>query len=150
MKMLVKNIISRAVISFIAISFLVACSANPNSFPQIASPPPFDFVDGEELRSNMHQLAFELQQLDMSLASESDGRANFQQEVVDSIRNIESIAGFVQSGDLRTRHPFLLDDMDRFLVDVRKAREDASRRNPRYYMAGRISGGCINCHRESN
>ncbi|MDG2338137.1 MAG: hypothetical protein P8N94_09140 [Gammaproteobacteria bacterium] len=34
---------------------------------EIANPPPFDYIDGEELRSNMHQLAFELQQLDMAL-----------------------------------------------------------------------------------
>ncbi len=134
----------------VAVLLLGSCSSNPDGFPQIASPPPFDYADGDELRSRMHQLAFELQQLDMSLAAEYDDRPSFQQEVVSSLQNIERIGGYLQSGDLSSRHPFLQDDMARFLRDVTKAKDDASRNSPRYYMAGRVSGGCINCHRQQS
>lgn len=127
--------------------FLVACNGNGNGFPQVASPPPFDYVDGDELRSRMHQLAFELQQLDMVFTSEEDDNSSFQQDIVNNLRNIERIGGVLQTGDLSSKHPFLQDDMDRFLADVRKARSDASRNSPRYYMAGRISGSCVSCHR---
>lgn len=141
--------ILRAVVPLAAIFALAGCGSNSDSFPQIANPPPFDYIDGENLRSNMHQLAFELQQLDMALLDAYIDRPSFQRQIVDSIENIERIGGYIQETDLAVRHPFLQDDMDRFLSDVRRAREDAERNVPRYYMAGRISGGCINCHSEN-
>ena len=138
--------ILRIVVSLIAVFSLAGCNTNSDSFPQIANPPPFDYIDGEELRSGMHQLAFELQQLDMALLDAYVDRPSFQRQIVDSIQNIERIGGYIQETDLAVRHPFLQDDMDRFLSDVNRARMDAERSVPRYYMAGRISGGCINCH----
>ena len=141
--------ILKAVVSLVAVFALAGCSTDTDSFPQIANPPPFDFADGEDLRSSMHQLAFELQQLDMALLDAYVDRPSFQRQIVDSIQNIERIATYVQETDMAVRHPFLLDDMDRFLGDVRRARMDAERSVPRYYMAGRISGGCINCHSEN-
>ena len=139
----------RAIVSLIAVFSLAGCSTGSDVFPQIANPPPFDYVDGEELRSSMHQLAFELQQLDMALLDAYVDRPSFQRQIVDSIQNIERIGGYIQETDLAVRHPFLQDDMDRFLGDVRRAKMDAERSVPRYYMAGRISGGCINCHSEN-
>ncbi|MBT4582884.1 MAG: hypothetical protein HOD07_12530, partial [Gammaproteobacteria bacterium] len=105
-----------------------------------------DYADGEELRSRMHQLAWELQQLDLALVTELDNNPAFQREVTDTLSNIERIAGYLQSGDISSRHTFLEDGMDRFLTDVRRARTDATLGSPRYYMAGRISGACVNCH----
>lgn len=139
---------SQWLLSLTAAAFLLSgCSSNPDSFPQIANPPPFDFADGEQLRSSMHQLAFELQLLDNAVANEIDDVPNLRQEVIDRINNIERIAEYARDSDLSTRHPFLQDDMNRFLSNVRRAKADASRNNPRYYMAGRISGGCMSCHR---
>lgn len=149
MKSQINKPVLRAVVSLIAVFSLAGCGANSDSFPQIANPPPFDYIDGENLRSNMHQLAFELQQLDMALLDAYVDRPSFQRQIVDSIQNIERIGGYLQDTDLAERHPFLQDDMDRFLSNVRRAREDAERNVPRYYMAGRISGGCINCHSEN-
>jgi len=141
--------LSRFFFSATVMIFLAGCSNNPNSFPQIASPPPFDYADGDELRTNMHQLAFELQKLDLSLMMGQDENQTYQQEIIDSLQNIERIGGYLRSGDMSTTHRFLRDGMDSFLADVGRAERDASRGTPRYYMAGRISGGCINCHRDS-
>ena len=140
------KIYTRLLVLLAAIFFLTACSVNGNAFPQIANPPAFDYADGEELRSRMHQLAWELQQLDLALVTELDNNPAFQREVTDTLSNIERIAGYLQSGDISSRHTFLEDGMDRFLTDVRRARTDATLGSPRYYMAGRISGACVNCH----
>ncbi|PCI79064.1 MAG: hypothetical protein COB20_05610 [SAR86 cluster bacterium] len=146
MKSKASKSVLRTVVSLIAVFSLTGCNTNSDAFPQIANPPPFDYVDGEQLRSNMHQLAFELQQLDMALLDAYVDRPSFQRQIVDSIQNIERIGGYIQETDLAVRHPFLQDDMDRFLSNVRRAKMDAERNVPRYYMAGRISGGCITCH----
>jgi hypothetical protein len=78
-------------VSLIAVFSLAGCSANSDDFPQIANPPPFDYVDGELLRSDMHQLAFELKQLDMALLDAYVDRQSFPRQIVDSIQNIERI-----------------------------------------------------------
>ncbi len=125
---------------------LFACAGGAG-FPQIASPPPFDYADGEELRSRMHQLAFELQELDLVMISDDNRDARFQQDVVNSLRDIERIGGMLRETDLSSRHRFLLDDMGRFLNTVSRARQSAERAVPDYYSAGRVSGACVNCHR---
>ena len=111
------------------------------------SPPPFDFEDGENLRNNMHRLAYELQKLDRSLDAEFDQTASFQASVVETLKNIERIGENLQAGDLKTKHPFLMGGMDSFLKDVRSAQWYASKDH--YYMAGRVSGSCVACHRAS-
>lgn len=136
-------------VAFVAAIFMTTCTSTSDEFPPIANPPAFDYADGEELRSAMHQLAFELQQLDSSLGSVFGETPNFRQQVVDSLRDIERIASDIRTDDLAIRHPFLMDDMQRFLSDVERAISDASRNSPRYYMAGKISGGCTNCHNQN-
>ncbi len=123
------------------------CSSGNGGFPQIANPPPFDFADGEELRSGMHQLAFELQRLDAALMAQEMQDSFSQTEVVDSLRNIERIAGQLREGDMSSRHTFLRDDMASFLSTVSRARMNAEANPGRLYMAGRVSGACVNCHR---
>lgn len=113
---------------------------------QIASPPPFDYPDGEELRSRMQQLAFSLQRLDNVLSVEYDEQNEpSQNAIVDNLRDIDRIANTLQTGDLKSKHPFLLDDMANFIADVERAEWAASR--GRYYMAGRVAGACVSCHK---
>ena len=133
------------ILTLTACSLLSSCTNNSGMFPQVADAPPFDYVDGEELRSRMHQLAFELQRLDSELSSNYAEDTPIQRSVVDSLDDIERIAQTLQSGDLTERHPFLTDDMDDFLSDVSRAKFDAERN--RYYMAGRVSGACVTCHK---
>ena len=134
-----------ALMGFFLCLSLTSCADNGAGFPQVADAPPFDYVDGEELRSRMHQLAFELQWLDSALVTEYDESPISSQSIVDKLRNIERIGKSLQSGDLSTKHPFLMDGMNSFLADVSRAQWDAERN--RYYMAGRIAGACVICHR---
>ena len=127
-----------------------ACSSGDGMFPQIANPPPFDYADGEELRSGMHQLAFELQRLDAALLPMDAQDTSTQSQVIDSLRNIERIAGRLREGDMSSRHTFLRDDMGNFLATVTRARMNAEANPGRYYMAGRVSGACVNCHQSNN
>lgn len=148
-----KRCLQKSVISgslLVVMLVLAACSNSGNGFPGIANPPNFDFADGEELRSGMHQLAYELQKLDIVLMADTDNRPDYQQSVISSLQNIERIAGSIREGDISARHPFLRGDMDRFLADVSRARADASRGSSRYYMAGRVSGACVTCHRAND
>lgn len=124
-----------------------ACSELTPAVQYELYPAGFDSARDVELNSRMLQLGNELQRLDLALASQEDDPPDLQQQVVGSLREIERIAGFLQSGDINTNHPFLRDDMNEFLADVREASQSAASSPPRYYLAGRVTGSCINCHR---
>jgi len=147
MKNTMYNIFPKSIFLILAPLMLVACSGdNEGSFPQVADPPPFDYVDGEELRSGMHQLAFSILNLDRALDDDEGEFPVDQKEIVDELQRIKETAEELQAGDLRVAHPYLANDMDRFLNDVDQAIWQASLRSPRYYMAGRVSGSCVSCH----
>ena len=129
-------------------AMLISCgSSGGGLFPQIASPPPFDYADGDVLRSNMHQLAFASQRLDLALIGQDDGRPSIQQEVVSTLRDIERIAAVLEDGDLSTTHRFLKNDMQNFQANVVRALREAERNPPKFYAAGQVTGSCVNCHR---
>ena len=110
-------------------------------------PPDFKYVSGQELRSRMDQLAYQLQLLDQALVQSDSGQALQQQQVVETLRNIERIGASLQAGEAGSTHPFLQDFMSDFRNEVGQARTAASMDPPRYYLAGRIAGGCANCHK---
>lgn len=146
MKNATLRILCRSTFAAVAIAVVGACSSGSEGFPQIANPPPFDFVDGANLRSRMHQLAFEVQRLDSALMSGESGNSFVQPSIVESLRNIERIAGVIREDELSVRHTFLKSDMDRFISTVSRARMSAESSSPRYSEAARVTGACVNCH----
>ena len=144
------KIFSQIFVMFIAALVLASCNGNnADNFPQVASPPPFDYLDGEELRSGMHQLAFTMLRLDRALSDDEEMEPGDQEEIVSNLQDIKLIAEGLQDGDIRSTHPYLAVEMYRFLNDVDQALWQASLRTPRYYMAGRVSGACVACHSAS-
>lgn len=126
---------------------LAGCNDVAATFRQFTYPPGFTYVSTDELQSRMQQLAYNLQQLDLALAAEEVESAALQQDVAERLQNIERIGSSIQAGEAGSNHPFLENDMATFLANVRQARMAVALNPPRYYMVGRISGGCVNCHR---
>jgi hypothetical protein len=125
---------------------IAACNDMAASIRQVTYPPDFKYVSTEELRTRMHRLGNQLRQLDDALVT--DGlRQPDQQKVVAILREIQQIGNSLQAGDAGASHPFLGDAMNNFVTDVGQARIAASQYPPRYYLAGRVSGACMSCHR---
>ena len=88
-----------------------------------------------------------MQLLDQALKQDSSEKAAQQQVVVGTLGKIQKIGVGLQAGDAGATHPFLQDMMVDFVDNIRRARTAASLEPPKYYLAGRVSGGCINCHK---
>lgn len=134
----------------LTIPFLVitlgGCADTATVVRKFTYPPDFKYVSGQELRSSMDKLAFQLQQLDQALAEDDSGQPVQQQQVIGILRDIERIGASLQAGDAGANHPFLQDYMTDFVANTGQARIAAALDPPRYYLAGRIAGACINCH----
>ena len=138
----------RLTVLFSCISVMPGCS---NDFSaavrKVTYPPDFKYVTAQELRSNMEQLALQMQLLDQALKPDNTDKTTQQQQVVDTLGTIQKIGVGLQAGDAGATHPFLQDMMMDFVDNIRRARSAASLKTPKYYLAGRVSGGCINCHK---
>ena len=114
---------------------------------QATYPPDFNYVTGQQLQDSMDQLGYYLQQLDQALEPAERGGDVPQQDVITVLGNIERIGTNLRAGDAGSNHPFLEDHMSDFVVEVGRARIAAMGSPPSYYLAGRVAGGCVNCHR---
>lgn len=139
--------ILRAILLFSTVLAISGCSDFAAIARKVTYPPDFKYVTGQELRSRMDQMAFQLQLLDQALAENNTGQAAQQQQVLGSLRNIERIAASLQAGEAGSSHPFLQDFMQDFVTNVEQARNTAALDPPSYYFAGRVAGGCVNCHK---
>jgi hypothetical protein len=126
---------------------IAGCNNFAEVVRKVTYPPDFKYVSEQELRSHMDQLAFQLQLLDQALANSNTEQPMQQQEVLATLSDIERIGSKLQAGDAGSSHPFLEDFMGDFVSRVSQARNAASFDPPRYYLAGRVAGGCVNCHK---
>lgn len=137
----------RATLLFSTILAISGCADFAAAVRQVTYPPDFTYVTGQELRSRMDQMAFQLQLLDRALAENTAGRPPQQEQVLGTLQNIERVASSLQVGEAGSSHPFLQDFMVGFVSDVEQARNAAALDPPSYYLAGRVAGGCVNCHK---
>ena len=138
-----------AVVAILSLSVLTGCADNPAFalIRQATYPPDFNYVSGEELRDSMSNLGYLMQRLDEILEPAESGQPVQQQEVIAVLGNIERIGTNLRAGEAGSNHPFLEDHMSDFVVNVGRARIQAMGNPPEYYLAGRVAGGCVNCHR---
>ena len=129
-----------------ASALLLACSSDfAAAVRSVTYPPDFVYVSGDQLRTRMGNLGSRLAQLDNALV-ENEMRQPDQQEVLAILRDIEEIGSRLQASEAGASHPFLEDEMPRFVNDIARARMAASLDPPQYYLAGRVAGSCVNCH----
>ncbi|WP_158768596.1 hypothetical protein [Paraglaciecola sp. L1A13] len=140
-----------AVTAVISTFVLVGCSSQFNSsLRKVTYPPDFKYTEQADLSSDMNRLAHQMALLDTALdkpLEQSQNEPDLQREqVLNALKNIGKIASSLKGGDMGANHPFMEDYMQDFVSQIDKARTAASLPEPRYYLAGKVSGGCTNCH----
>ena len=131
----------RIMLFLLVVSTVNACGNTAATIRRVTYPPDFTYVSGQQLRSRMDQLAFQLGLLDQALADSNFRIEIQQQEVVGILADIERIGGNLQANEAGSNHPFLQDHMRNFVYDVGQARMSASLDPPSFYLAGRVAGG---------
>lgn len=130
-----------------ATSGLGGCADPAATVRKVTYPPDFKYITRDELRSAMGMLARDLRRLDDALLVAGAGGRIDQQQVKRILADIDRTAGQLDAASVGSNHPFLRDQMGQFLSDVELAQAAASLDPPRYYAAGKLAGGCTNCHR---
>ena len=129
------------------LTYLAGCADPAATVRQFTYPPDFKYVTKAELDTAMGALLEHLQILEGTLAPlEEPPPPVDQARVVEELAAIERIARGLEAGPAGSNHPFLQDQMGRFVARVQQARLAAAMDPPRYYQAGTVAGACAQCH----
>lgn len=143
---------ARIVVLIMGSSTLVGCSSQfAESMRKFTYPPGFKYTQPAELRSDMAKLAQQMLLLDELLINPyeltQDGVEGQRQQVIQVLQNMGRTASTLIEGETGGNHPFIQEHMQDFVAKVDQARIAASLQEPNYYYAGKVSGGCTNCHK---
>lgn len=137
----------------VVVSLTIAgCSSKfAESMRKITYPPGFKYTEPAELRSDMARLSQQMLLLDKALIKgyepTQDGAKDQRQQVLQALQNMGRTAAKLITGEAGGNHPFMQDHMQDFVAAIDQARAAAALQEPNYYFAGKVSGGCTNCHK---
>jgi hypothetical protein len=112
---------------------------------QYTYPPEFRYIERDEVRSTMRELASHSRELNQLIKS-SDGPQAQRGEIVMHLRAMEEAAQKLDQSGWPTNHPLIDMNLPNFRRDLRFAREAVEREPPNFLLAGPVTGACIYCH----
>jgi hypothetical protein len=128
------------------ISFqLCACADVARWVRQYTYPSEFRYIERDELRSEMRQLASHSRALKQLLESSEDPQSQ-RMEILAHVTAMERSADKLDQSGWASNHAKIDMNLPRFRTDLRLAREAVEREPPNFLLAGSMSGACVYCH----
>jgi len=124
---------------------LIGCADFARWVRQYTYPPEFHYVERDEVRSTMRQLAFHSRELNQLIQS-SDGPEKSRSEIIMHLRAMEEAAQKLAQSGWPTNHPMIDMNLPRFRADLKFAREAIEREPPDFPFVGPVTGACVHCH----
>ena len=112
---------------------------------QYTYPPEFRYVEREEVRSAMRELAFHSRQLNQLILS-SEGPQASQSEIIAHLKAMDAAALKLDQSGWPSNHPLIDMNLPSFRRDLKFAREAIEREPPNFLLAGPVTGACVYCH----
>lgn len=152
MRTVSKTLFSKAIFVSVISLLLASCSSQfAASMRKVTYPPDFKYTEPSELKTDMGRLSHQMHLLDIALLEEVNGGEKneeaVRQQVLTALQNMSKIAATLQAGKSGGNHPYLQNYMQDFVAKVDEAKIAASLAQPRYYLAGKVSGSCTSCHK---
>ena len=108
-------------------------------------PPDFRYIERDQLRSAMWQLAGHVRELDQHLRS-STASEQQQKDILEHLDGMESATRTLDTAGWPSNHPMIDMNMPKFRQDIRLARDAVERTPPNYALAHSLPGACVYCH----
>ena len=112
---------------------------------QYTYPPEFRYVERDDVRSTMRELAVHSRELNHLMLS-SDGPQVGRIEIIMHLRAMEQAADELTQSGWPTNHPLIDMNLPNFRRDIKFAREAIEREPPNFLLAGPVTGACVYCH----
>jgi hypothetical protein len=135
----------RWAISGLIVISLTGCADIARWVRQYTYPPEFRYIEGEEVRTAMRQLASNSRQLNLLIQS-SDGPQVQRTEILAHLKAMDEAAEKLDNSGWPSNHPMIDMNLPRFRRDIRLAREAIEREPANFLLAGQVTGACVYCH----
>ena len=134
------------ILALLVAGFVSGCAATGNA----TYPSDFVYLERKKIKSEMALLSTNLRQLDEILLDSSTVSSEQQEQVLAILNRIDMSTETLASGGVRTNHLIIDDHIDQFRSEVNDAIRNARANPPNYFALGRLSGGCVGCHKYRN
>jgi hypothetical protein len=124
---------------------IAGCSDLARWTRQYTYPPDFRYIERDQLRSAMWQLARHMRELEQQVRSPSLGESQ-RTEILEHLSGMESATRSLDSSGWPSNHPMVDMNMPKFRQDIRLAREAVERTPPSYALAQALPAACAYCH----
>ena len=135
----------RLILAIMIVVQLTGCSDLGRWVRQYTYPAEFRYVQRDEVRGTMRQLAAHSRQLN-DLLLQDPAPLEHRGEMIEHLRAMEQAAEKLEQSGWFTNHPKVDTNLPTFRRDLRLAREGIEREPPNFLLAVLLRGACDNCH----
>ena len=136
---------ARRISILLLLAGIAGCTDVARWMRQYTYPPDFRYVERDQLRSAMWQLAYHSRELNRVMGV-TDNQPPDRAAVIAQLQAMEQAASRLDTTGSRTNHPLIDMNLAKFRRDLRFAREAVERDPPNYLLASHLSGACVYCH----
>jgi hypothetical protein len=112
---------------------------------QYTYPPDFRYIERDQLRSAMWQLARHVRELDQHIQAPSEPEQH-RQDILEHLAGMDAAVRMLDSSGWPSNHPLIDMNLPKFRQDIRLAREAVERDPPNYRLTYLLTGACVYCH----
>jgi hypothetical protein len=125
---------------------LLACDTWRETLREGTYGPSFEYISPEQLKSTMWQMARDTRDVEQILSSPMPVSPDDRARVSALLGALYEESGRLGSEGIRTNHPLLDQDRDRFRADIAEAKRGVDAEPPSYTLARGVSASCVHCH----
>jgi hypothetical protein len=124
---------------------ITGCADFARWLRQYTYPPDFRYIERDQLRSTMWQLAYHSRELNR-LMGLTEKQQPDRAEIVTQLRGMEQAVEKLDTSGWPSNHPLVDMNLPNFKKDIQFALEAVEREPPNYLLASHLTGACVYCH----
>ena len=137
------KIIQTGIIACVTAGLLAGCA----QIRKVTYPDDFVYLEQKQVTNKMVLMSSYMRRIDEILAENTTVSSAQQEQIIKILSSIDETVDSLGAGNVRTNHLLIDEHIDEFKTEVSVALRDARSDPPNYFALGRLSGGCVACHK---
>ena len=137
------KLVQLGIISCVTAGLLIGCA----QIRKVTYPDDFVYLEQKQVTGKMLLMSSYMRQIEEILLEDSTVSSAQQERIIKILSSIDATVDSLGAGNVRTNHLLIDEHIDEFKTEISVALRDARSDPPNYFALGRLSGGCIACHK---
>ena len=137
------KLVQLGIISCVTAGLLIGCA----QIRKVTYPDDFVYLEQKQVTGKMLLMSSYMRQIEEILLEDSTVSSAQQERIIKILSSIDATVDSLGAGNVRTNHLLIDEHIDEFKTEVSVALRDARSDPPNYFALGRLSGGCVACHK---